>query len=83
MVALDFILGYVGFFATLAGWFPDNPDKGQVRVKFYAGKDGTNNGAELWGSGGNLPMIDIRTTSNEWVGKGGYTYNEIGSNDQK
>ncbi|KAG0006993.1 hypothetical protein BGZ80_005066, partial [Entomortierella chlamydospora] len=82
MIGLDSILGYVGFVATLAGWFPDNPDKGQVRLKFCAGKDGINNGFELWGRGGNLPLIDIKSTSSKWVGKGSYIYNEIGNNEQ-
>ncbi|KAF9970269.1 hypothetical protein BGZ65_011254, partial [Modicella reniformis] len=83
MVGLDSILGYVGFIATLVGWFPDNPDRGQVRVKFWAGRDGTNSGSELWGSAGYLPRIDIRSTSNEWIGEGGYLYNKIGNNEQK
>lgn len=84
MVGLDSILGYVGFVATLAGWFPSNPDQGQVRLRFYAGKDGKfEGGGELWGSGGNLPVIDIRSTSNEWIGRSDHVYNEIGNNEQK
>ncbi|KAF9902462.1 hypothetical protein EC991_004879 [Linnemannia zychae] len=81
MVVLDSILGYVGFIATLVGWFPNNPDQGQVRMKFWAGQDGKRHGAELWGSGGRLPLIDIRTTSNEWTHS--YPYGDIGNNDQK
>ncbi|KAK3805736.1 MAG: hypothetical protein J3R72DRAFT_112228 [Linnemannia gamsii] len=85
MVAIDSILGYVGFIATLMGWFPDNPDKGQVRLKFYAGRDGYQEvGDPLWGSAGGLPMVNIRSTSNEWIGKNPhYVFNKIGSNEQK
>ncbi|KAG0007227.1 hypothetical protein BGZ80_004921 [Entomortierella chlamydospora] len=83
MVGLDSILGYVGFISTLVGWFPTNPDQGQVRIKYWAGRDGWNNGFELKESGGELPKVDIRSTSNEWVGHGTMALQWIGSNDQR
>ncbi|KAF9383810.1 hypothetical protein BGX21_001498 [Mortierella sp. AD011] len=83
MVGLDSILGYVGFISTLVGWFPTNPDQGQVRIKYWAGRDGWNNGFELKESGGELPKVDIRSTSNVWVGHGTMALQWIGSNDQR
>ncbi|KAG0274693.1 hypothetical protein BGZ96_004139 [Linnemannia gamsii] len=71
MVGLDSILGYVGFVSTLLGWFPSNPDKAEVRVKFWAGRDGFEgpNAPPLWSAGGDLPKIDVRSTANKWIGK--------------
>ncbi|KAF8925694.1 hypothetical protein BGZ47_003122 [Haplosporangium gracile] len=83
MVGLDSILGYIGFISTLVGWFPGNPDLGQVRIKYWAGNDGWYNGGELWESAGSLPFINIRSTSNKWIGRGNDWPREIGNNERK
>ncbi|KAF9916606.1 hypothetical protein FBU30_001263 [Linnemannia zychae] len=66
MVALNSILGYIGFLSTLIGWFLSNPDKGQVRMKYWTGRNGIGS-PPLNSTGGHLPHVGFRSTAGDWI----------------
>jgi hypothetical protein len=79
---IDSLIGFVGFVLTAVGFNVDKPGEGIVSFKFLSGKDGINQGTELSDSGGILPWIAIKSTSNEWIGRWQYQNKKLRNNDQ-
>ncbi|KAF9368795.1 hypothetical protein CPB97_004240, partial [Podila verticillata] len=64
------IFTWIGFYSMAVGWFTgNNINSGKMRFTFLIGRDGTDGGRDLSQSAGCFPRLNVKSTSDRWVGE--------------